>query len=123
MMMVRSELRVSPIEGVGAFAVDFIPAGTVVWKLDERFDVLLQEKDLDTLPSLMKEHFERYSWPHMVRPGILVCDIDNGRFMNHSDDANTDFTSPEQGVAKRDIHPGEEITCNYREFDTRFKGF
>ena len=39
--------------------------------------------------------------------------------MNHSDQANLLSTGPEQelDVAVRDIEIGEELTCNYNEFD------
>jgi SET domain-containing protein len=56
----------------------------------------------------------------MTREGITVLEFDNGRFMNHSDAPNTDFTDPDTGWAIRDIAAGEEITCNYRDFDPSF---
>ena len=123
MMMVKSELRHSAVHGIGVFATDLIPKGTLVWKLDERFYVMLNQSELEGLPPLMREHFQIYSWPHMTRKGVLVCDIDNGRFMNHSDDANTVFKDPVDAWAIRDIQVGEEITCNYSEFDDGFKPF
>lgn len=123
MMTVRTELRHSEIEGIGVFALDFIAAGTVVWRLDERFYVMIDRNELDNIPPLMREHFAKYSYPHMTKPNILMCDIDNGRFMNHSTSPNTNFCKPEQAWAISDIQPGEEITCNYFEFDSTFKGF
>lgn len=123
MMMVKTELKPSSIEGLGVFALEFIPSGSVVWKLDDRFYSMVHENDLKKLPPLMQDHFERYSWPHLFKEGILCCCIDNGRFMNHSKNANTDFRDQEVGKAKKDILVGEEITCNYAEFDPHFKGF
>lgn len=123
MMMVRTELKSSSIEGIGVFALEFIPLGSVVWKLDDRFYSMVHINDLETLPPIMRDHFQKYSWPHLLRDGVLCCCIDNGRFMNHSSNANTDFRAKEIGKAKRDISPGEEITCNYSEFDSTFRGF
>jgi SET domain-containing protein len=40
--------------------------------------------------------------------------------MNHSGSPNTDFTKPDMAWAIRDIAEGEEITCNYAEFDPSF---
>ncbi len=40
MMLVRTAIRNSSIEGVGLFATSFIPNGTIIWKLDERFDLV-----------------------------------------------------------------------------------
>jgi uncharacterized protein len=105
MMLVATSVRASAIEGVGVFAVDFIPAGTPIWALDEQ------------------DYFTRYGYPHMERDGFVVLELDNGRFMNHSLKPNTDFTRPDVGYAIADIHPGEEITCNYFEFDRGFTGF
>jgi hypothetical protein len=59
----------------------------------------------------------------MTREGFVVLELDNGRFMNHSLQPNTDFTRPDVGYATADIHPGEELTCNYFDFDRTFTGF
>jgi len=32
---------------------------------------------------------ERYGYTHTTRPELTVLEMDNGRFMNHSDDPNT----------------------------------
>ena len=43
--------------------------------------------------------------------------------MNHNERPNTDFTVFDRGYALVDIQKGEEITCNYFEFDPSFAGF
>ena len=43
--------------------------------------------------------------------------------MNHSERPNTDFTAFDAGYAICDIAAGEEITCNYHEFDPTFQGW
>jgi uncharacterized protein len=68
----------------------------------------------------MKELIDRYAYPSPDKPGYLVYEVDNGRFMNHSDTPNTDFSVYGGGTATRDIARGEEITCNYHEF---YEGF
>ena len=119
-MIVPTFVGPSEIEGVGIFAVEPIAAGTPVWKLDERFDLLLKDAELHALPPLQREFVERYGYPHMTRSGITVLEFDHGRFMNHAGAPNTDFTDPETGWAIRDIAAGEELTCNYAEFDPAF---
>ena len=42
--------------------------------------------------------------------------------MNHSLSPNTDFRIFDKGYALVDIAAGDEITCNYFEFDPRFTG-
>ncbi|MFN3745249.1 MAG: SET domain-containing protein [Hyphomicrobiaceae bacterium] len=123
MMLVATSVRASAIEGVGVFAVDFIPAGTPIWALDERFDKVFTEEEVASFPTNVQEYFARYGYPHMEREGLVVLELDNGRFMNHSLTPNTDFTRPDVGYAIVDILPGEELTCNYFEFDRTFRGF
>jgi SET domain-containing protein len=123
MMLVATSVRASAIEGVGVFAVDFIPAGTPIWALDERFDKVFTEEEVASFPKNVQDYFARYGYPHMEREGFVVLELDNGRFMNHSLQPNTDFTRPDVGYAIADIHAGEELICNYFEFDRGFTGF
>ena len=120
MMIVPTYVAPSPIEGVGLFAAAPIPAGAVIWVLEEKLDLLLSEAELTALPQLQRGFIERYGYRHMTKPGMFVLEFDNGRFMNHADDPNTDFTDPHKGWAIRAIAEGEEITCNYGEFDPAY---
>ncbi|MBZ6377276.1 SET domain-containing protein-lysine N-methyltransferase [Pacificimonas flava] len=120
MMIVPTFVGPSSIEGVGLFAAAPIRAGQSIWQLDERFDLLLTPDDLAGLPDLQRSFVERYGYPHMTRPGLTVVEFDHGRFMNHSETPNTDFQHPETGYAIRDIAAGEELTCDYAEFDPGF---
>jgi SET domain-containing protein len=54
---------------------------------------------------------------------VIVLDGDNGRYMNHSLAPNTDFRIFDKGYALVDIAQGDELTCNYHEFDPTFTGF
>ncbi|BBC71377.1 SET domain-containing protein-lysine N-methyltransferase [Altererythrobacter sp. B11] len=119
-MIVPTYVGPSAIEGIGIFAVSPIERGAAIWSLDERYDLLLTPADLETMGPLQRDFVERYGYPHMTRPGLTVVEFDNGRFMNHADLPNTDFTDPRTGWAIRDIAAGEEITCNYAEFDPGF---
>jgi SET domain-containing protein len=121
MMIVPTYVGPSAIEGVGIFAAAPIRAGDPVWILEEKLDLLLPVGELAMLPELQIQFIERYGYPHMTRPGIIVLEFDNGRFMNHSHTPNTDFRNAEIALATRDIDAGEEITCNYGEFDPSFE--
>ena len=120
MMIVPNYVGPSAIEGVGVFAAAPIAKGTEIWHLSEALDLLLNEEELARLPELQRDFIARYGYPHMTRAGLTVLEFDNGRFMNHDPRPNTDFTSPEVGWAIRDIAAGEEITCDYGEFDPSF---
>ncbi len=122
MMLVRTYLSNSSIEGVGIFAAEAISAGDLIWRLEPKFDVSFTEADIEKLPAHMRDFIQRYSYPHMRNPGIWVLELDNGRFMNHCETPNTDFTGFEFGYAIANIAAGEEITCNYSEFDSSFRG-
>lgn len=121
MMIVPTYVGPSAIEGVGIFAAEPIPAGTAIWTLDERFDHLLTDGDIDSMGELQKQFVTRYGYPHMTREGLTVVEFDNGRFMNHTAAPNTDFTDANVGWVIRDVAAGEELTCDYGEFDPTFK--
>ena len=120
MLLIPNYVGPSAIEGVGIFAAAAIPKGTAIWTLDERFDHLLTAADIAALGPEQKLFVERYGYTHTTRPELTVLEMDNGRFMNHSDDPNTDFTDPVVGWTVRDIAEGEEVTCNYAEFEPGF---
>lgn len=123
MMLVRTYVAASPIEGLGVYADELIPSGTLIWQLNSKFVMTFSAADIEKLPPHTKEFVHRYGFPHLtLGGGHVVLELDNGRFMNHSKKPNTDFTAFERGYAIRDIHPGEELTCNYHEFDPTFAG-
>ena len=120
MLIVPTFIGPSAIEGVGVFAAAPIARMQPIWVLDDMLDHQFTAAQVAALPSVMQEFVDRYGYPHMTRPGITVVEVDNGRFMNHSNAPNTNFTDPDTGWAIRDIAAGEEITCDYAEFDPGF---
>jgi SET domain-containing protein len=122
MMLVRTYLSTSKIEGVGIFAAEPAKAGDIIWRLEPEFDVLLTREQIAAWPAHMDNFLEHYCYPHLHQSGVWVLEVDNGRFMNHSIFPNTDFSAFYYGKAIRDIAVGEEITCNYYEFDSDFRG-
>src|SRR5918995_2115399 len=123
MLTVSTYLAPSAIEGLGVFSGEFIERGRLLWNLNPKFDIFVYPEEVDTYSSLMREFIARYSYPHLEIPGVVIVDCDNGRFMNHCLSPNTDFTIFDKGYAIADIAPGEEMTCNYHEFDPGFVGF
>ena len=123
MMLVRTYLAQSEIQGLGVFAGEYIPAGRQVWGLNPKFDIFVCGEEIATLPSHMQDYVARYSYPHLEIAGVRIVDCDDGKFMNHSEQPNTDFRIFDRGYSLFDISPGEELTCNYFEFDPDFQGF
>jgi SET domain-containing protein len=123
MMLVRTYLAKSEIQGLGVFTGEFIPAGSQIWVLNPKFDIFLHGEEIVELPAHMRDFVARYSYPHLEIDGVRIVDCDDGKFMNHSEQPNTDFRIFDRGYALVDISPGEELTCNYFEFDPDFRGF
>jgi SET domain-containing protein len=121
MLLVSTYVAASEIEGVGVFAATPIRKGELIWRLAPDFDRMVPADAYDALPEVMKELLDRYAYPSPDRPGYLVYEVDNGRFMNHADTPNTDFSAYGGGWATRDIAAGEELTCNYHEFYDGFE--
>ena len=123
MMMVRSYLAASSIEGLGVHAVEAIRKGQLVWRFEPEFDTSFFLEDVARTPRHFQEFIERYTYPHPTDRDRVVLDCDEGRFMNHSEDPSIDMSDPLRGIARRDIAAGEEITCDYRQFEVTPEGF
>ena len=101
MLLVSTYVAASEIEGVGVFAAAPIPKGALIWRLNPDFDRLVPADSYPGLPDTMKELIDRYAYPSPDKPGYLVYEVDNGRFMNHSDEPNTDFSEYGGGFATK----------------------
>ncbi len=121
MMLVRGRIGPSAIHGNGLFALDPIRRGSLIWQMDDLIDREFAQSRFDAMPSALQHFLRVFSYPHMFKPGVLVLNTDDSRFMNHSFSANTEFRSFYKGYALCDIAAGEEITCNYAEFDVRYR--
>jgi SET domain-containing protein len=122
MLLISTYLAQSPIDGIGVFASEPVSSGSLIWSLNPKFDVFIQESEIETFPAHMREFMARYGYPHLEMPGVMILDCDNGRFMNHSLAPNTDFRVFDKGYALADIAVGDELTCNYFEIDPTFTG-
>ncbi len=119
MMLVQTRVAPSPIHGMGLFASQFIPRGKAIWRFEEGFDRDFSPAQLRSLPASAQEHIH---WFAFVRKedGHAVLSGDHACFMNHSSVPSTGATAQAGSVttvALRDIAEGEELTCNYFEFD------
>ena len=119
-LRVRAKIAQSRIHGMGLFAEEFIPKGTLIWKFDPEMDSLITPEQMDRLPEPAKVQALKYSYL-CKDTGLYVLCGDDSRHMNHSDDPNTASTEGKgvEGVtiAARDIASGDEITTNYNEYD------
>ena len=121
MLMVKTRLGQSAIEGLGLFAEEDIAKGTITWRFVPGFDQTFSPAEIERLPEAARLELSRYTYLHS-RTGKYVACLDNARFMNHSDNPNTEggYNGPDDegfDIATRDIKKGEELTCDYTLFD------
>ncbi len=128
MLVVKTKIKNSEIEGLGLFADQFIPKGSVIWKYDPSFDIYFDPKEVEKMSEPQKDliiHFAYLS----KKSGKYVYSIDNTRFTNHSNKPNTvedeNVCSDDLEIctiAVKDIQIGEEITIDYRVIDAVDEG-
>lgn len=121
MFIINTYIAKSQIEGVGVFTAEDIKKGQVISKFETEFDRLVPTEDYLNAPPHLKSLLDRYAFPHPDRPEFIVYEVDNSRFMNHSEAPNADYSDFSAGRALRDIAAGEELTCNYNDFFTGYE--
>ena len=115
MMMVETELRASPIHGIGVFVTEPVRAGQLIWRFDSRIDRVFSGDELDEMPEQLRRFLHTYSTWHSDLNLWVLCG-DNGRHFNHSETPNTRSLGIAFGddVAAVDMEPGTELTSDYR---------
>lgn len=119
MLLVKTRVLASPIEGVGLFADEPIAKGAVVWRFEPDIDLVVPEARVAALPEAARAFFSRYAFPCSFFPGGLLLGFDNTRFVNHSTTPNLDNKGPET-IALHDIAQGQELTTDYGELEEGF---
>lgn len=115
MFLVKTYLDKSTIDGIGLFASDDIKAETTIYKPSSGLDIVLSEDQFNKLLPLEKEQIMHYGYLSNVT-GKWNLAFDDIRFCNHSKDPNIKLSYHDY-VTTRDIQAGEEIVCNYSEFE------
>jgi SET domain-containing protein len=115
MMMVETELRPSPIHGIGVFLLQPVRKGDLIWRFDARIDRVYSEGEIAALPEHMQRFLRTYSTWHQGTRLWVFCG-DNGRHFNHSDEPSTVSNAIAFGEdhAVADLPAGTELTSDYR---------
>ena len=115
MLMVETELRGSPIHGIGVFVTEPVCAGQLIWRFDSRIDRVFADEELREMPNQLQRFLRTYSTLHGELKLWVLCG-DNGRHFNHSDTPNTRSLGIAFGddVAAENIPAGTELTSDYR---------
>jgi len=120
MLLVRTRVGPSPIHGSGCFTEEPIQQGRRVWRLDPLVDREFDAAALGQLPEDLRAALRRYGYTQLrhQRRVVILCG-DNARYMNHSSHPNLLEAGAchEFNIAARDIEAGEELTCDYHQFD------
>jgi uncharacterized protein len=122
MMLVETELRPSPIHGIGVFLLEPVRQGDPIWSFDSRIDRVYTEREIATLPEHMQRFLRTYSTWHSGAQVWVLCG-DNGRHFNHSDTPTTvsDGVAFGQDWAAADLPAGTELTTDYRTICDTFR--
>lgn len=115
MMIVETELRPSPIHGMGVFLLETVSAGQLIWRFDSRIDRVFSDAELQEMPERIQSYLRTYSTLHNELKLWVLCG-DNGRHFNHSETPNTRSLGVAFGddVAASDLPAGTELTSDYR---------
>lgn len=122
MFVIRTRVGPSPIHGLGVFACEPVAIGGEVWRYHPPFDQLISPDEIAKLPGAAQAYLAMYAYPSADLGGKLVLSGDHARFLNHSDDPNTQ-EFPFLSVARKTIDAGDEITCDYGAFCAGWTGF
>ncbi len=118
------EVRESPSHGFGLFAASFIPKDAVWWRGTPENTLRISRAQYETLRAShyreggggLIDTLHTYSYYERALDALILI-LDDTRYINHHDDPNAGGGMMLQSQALRDIHPGEEIVEDYRQFD------
>lgn len=115
MLTVKTQIKQSRIAGIGLFAAQFIPKGTIVWTYKEKLDALFTKEEIEQFSFASQEQFYNYAYLDKTYGQYLLCG-DDGRFFNHSPVPNCDDSEKNVTMALQDINSGDELTVDYTTF-------
>lgn len=120
MLLVKTKLAHSAIHGIGLFADEFIPKGTIIWKFNPVIDITLCLDQIEKLSEPSCEQIKKYTYRSMISGCYVLCG-DDARFFNHSTEPNCydvcESQEQDLTIARRDIEKDEELTSDYSLFD------
>lgn len=112
MLTVDHVVRPSAIHGLGVFTSEYIKKGQIVWRFNPIVDHEISIEDLAALPESAVGRICRHAEFVESRMTFILCS-DGDYYMNHADDPSL-IDDGTVMIAARDLHPGCELTCDYR---------
>jgi len=102
--------RIDSEIGFGVFANALIPKGTITWCRDE-LELSFSQERLNKMTKFYQDLVVHFCFRDAGGNYVLCWDF--ARYMNHSCDCNVTCIGTLCDIAKRDIKPGEQLTCDY----------
>lgn len=120
MLIVKTKLAESKIQGagIGLFASQDIEINQVVWQYNGGWSVAVFQPDPNKMPEAFMDFLFTYGCKQPN--GTVALNLDNTRFINHSDTPNLKSLAPIDGqhhgnnIAIMNIPKGTELTIDYR---------
>lgn len=100
---------------MGLYSGTDLEAGTVIWEYDERVDWKITPEEFAEFPDPYRSRMGHYVY--LDAEGLYILCGDNAKFMNHAADPNCDDPDGEYTITRQVIAAGEELTCDYTQFD------
>jgi SET domain-containing protein len=118
MLLVKTTLEKDEYGGIGLFSAQYIKKNNIVWQYDPRFTLTITKKDMESFSPLYKIWVDKYAYNFCdAESDDVFLDIDDSRFMNHSNEATTYYDAESRAYrAAIDIKVGTELTIDYRDF-------
>ncbi len=113
MLIHNAKVRLSPGRGIGLFATEDIPTGTVIWCPCDKCEYY-EKGVLGHCSDEMAFRLEEHGY-YLVNGDILIP-CQNACYMNHSCEANCLDFGLDFGLAVKPIKKDEEIFCDYRNW-------
>lgn len=100
---------------MGLYSGTDLAAGTVIWEYDDRVDWKITPEEFAGFPDPYRSRMGHYVY--LDASGLYILCGDNAKFMNHAAHPNCDDPDGEYTVTRQAIATGEELTCDYTQFD------
>jgi SET domain-containing protein len=124
MLLVPTELHEINGKGIGLFASVPLPVNTKIYKRCTLFTHYYTKAQIEKLRKTVSADLINSSAIYDAQRGLWRLDVDNMRFINHSEEPNVRFTkSIITAYTTRAIKKGEELVCNYLACNDTFLNF
>ena len=122
MLLIDVYLKKSEIEGLGVFARQPVSRGEVMWEFHPDFDRAVPRAVYESTSGPMRNWLDRYGYPAIGDHDTIIFELDDARYMNHSDDPNMVFVGANKGRGQARYRRRRGIDLRlWRVFPRRFR--